>query len=364
MKALTALVAILMLFGTVGRVQGTTASGGTQGTPTSTGGTTSPQPATSPNGLQACLAQEAADQAAHEQVRQSVMQLSAEKTRDDQTIEQEMQPYYAQAKRDDQAIRDDRARVQADEAAVARDQHDINAVRGHADAQSLEQQLTALRTQADQDAQTLAQDQSRVQTDEATVQRDEETMKQLEQQRATTSRPYDMQARSVPTQTSPGAGQNAAALQQRAQRENDDRAYAQQLQTLRAQYERDSQTLQQDRARAGADDSKVRRDQQAIDTLSRQIDYERRADDRMPQLQARLATDTNTLVRDRAGFRADYADMEQAMQTLEQFRQQRTADDQAIQQQLQALQPQYVATWQALQRIQASCARLKGTSSK
>lgn len=367
MKTLPAVVAILMLLGTATRVQGAAASGGTPATPGSTTATTQPQTASPKIALEECLGQEAADQASHDQVRRSLLQLTAQKKQDDQTIEQEMQPYYAQAARDDQAIRSDRARVQADEATAARDQHDLDAFRGPANLQGLEQQLTALKAQADQDAQALAQDQARVQTDEARVQQDEQAMKQFEQQRASTYRTYVLQARTVGAQTGQGMGQSTgttATVQQRAQRESDDRAYDQQMQALRAQDTRDSQTLQQDRARTGADDVKVRHDQQAIDTLSRQIDYERRADDRMNQVQARLTADTNALTRDRASLRADYADMEQAAQTLEKFRQQREADDQSIERQQQALRGQYVATWDAFQRIRASCAKLQAASSK
>ena len=91
-----------------------------------------------------------------------------------------------------------------------------------------------------------------------------------------------MQARSVPTQTSPGAGQNAAALQQRAQRENDDRAYDTAAADSPGPVRRGTRRRSSRTAPAPAPTtSKVRRDQQAIDTLSRQIDYERRADDRM-----------------------------------------------------------------------------------
>jgi len=357
MKTLPAVVAIVMLLGTAARAQGAAASGGTPGTPGSPAGTTQPQTASPQLALEECLGQVAADQASHDQVRRSLLQLADQKTQDDQTIEQEMQPYDAQAARDDQAIRHDRTRVQADDAAVARDQHDLDASRGSANPQGLEQQLAALKSQADQDAQALAQDQTRVQADEARVQQDEQAMKQLQQQRASTYRTYDLQARTVSTQTGQGMGQTTgttATVQQRAQREGDDRAYDQQMQTLRAQDTRDSQTLQQDRARAGAGDVKVRHDQQAIDALTRQIDY----------MQARLAADTNALTRDRASLRADYADMEQATQTLEKFRQQREADDQSIERQQQALRGQYVATWNALQRIQASCANLKAASPK
>jgi hypothetical protein len=355
MKTLPAVAAILMLLVTAGRMQGAAAD------------TTQPQTATPKIALEECLGQEAADQASHDQVHRSLLQLAAQKTQDDQTIAQEMQPYYAQAARDDQAIRNDRARVQADGAAVARDQHSIDAFHGAANLQGLEQQLAALKTQADQDAQALVQDQARVQADDARVQQDEQAMKQLQQQRASTYRTYDLQTRAVGTQTGQGMGQTTGtttAVQQRAQRDSDDRAYDQQMQTLRAQDTRDSQTLQQDRTRVGADDVKVRHDQQAIDALSRQIDYERRADDRMNQLQAHLADDTNALRRDRASLRADYADMEQAAQTLEKFRQQRDADDQSIEHQQQALRGQYVTTWNALERVQASCAKLQATSSK
>jgi hypothetical protein len=360
MKALAVVVAILLLMGALGRAQMAAAAGSTQGSPTT--GSTQPQTVSPQLALEECLGQEAADQAAHDQVRQTVLQLSTQKTQDDQTIEQEMKSYYVQAARDDQSIRTDRVRVQTDEAAVARDQHDIDAFRGHSNLQGLEQQLAALKTQSDQDAQALAQDQTRIQADEARVQQDQQAMKQLEQQRASTYRTYDMQARTVSMQTSQSAGQisgNSAVVQQRTQRENDDRAYDQQMQGLRAQYARDTQTLQQDHARVSADDARVHHDQQAIDALNRQVDYERRADDRMNQLQARLATHTNALTQDRASLRADYADMGQATQTLEKFRQQRTADDQSIDRQLEALRPQYASTWYALQRIQASCAKLK-----